>query len=286
MEKVGNLVLEDTVLHVFRGYFRSDIEDNDFSRLAVFLRDELKVHLLEKLPELCPIWPPLVKQEEGYIYHSGVKKIYSRVISGNDIPKTYLYRGINPVPEMLTNKEGCVEIYTRKNDITINIDRKYTSNGSSFICKNYKFDSVGNECEYYQEKNRLIISGLDSKIIYYVKADGTIEKIKGVSDYEIINFGKKDIVIITSHRFVIEKILYDLSEYDESSDFNEKKLLMMLRKYKTQKMVTLPYMLRKKIEKLKCEDDELLREIFLIIKTNKITVSAAKILEEAINDRY
>lgn len=286
MEYVGTITLDDITLYVFKGFFESDIQDYEFYKLALFLRNALRVHLLEKLPEIYPIWPPLIKQEEGYLYQPNIKKIYSRVISGNDVPKTYLYRGISPNPEILTNIEGCTEIYTRQNDITINIDRKYTSNGSVFICCTFKYNSVESEYNYYQQGNKLVISGLDSKIIYYIKVDGTIEKIKGVLHYEITDFGKKDIVIITSHRCVIDRIIYNLNEIVETSNFDEKELLIRLRKYKTQKLVNLPYQLRKRLKKFDCTDDELLREVSLLLRTNKITNPAIRVIEEVLNGKY
>lgn len=67
MKRVGNLILKDRKYSVFQGKFDSSISDSEFYGLTTYLREALKVHLLEKQPTFIPIWPPCLKTENGYI---------------------------------------------------------------------------------------------------------------------------------------------------------------------------------------------------------------------------
>ena len=50
------------------------------------------VLLLEKKPEFVPMWPPVIKYEDGYVVDENVKTVYGYISSGNEEPKVYEFK--------------------------------------------------------------------------------------------------------------------------------------------------------------------------------------------------
>lgn len=285
MSLVGKLILKNATWNVFKGVFSSEISDYEYVSLTNFLRDRLRVHLIEKVPEVLPLWPPVIKDDEGYKYKSGCKKIFGRVISGNDEPKAYLYRDISTNPEDLKIQNGIVEVYTRKSNIVINIDRKYISGGSSFSVID-KYDVKGSPslcCEF--ESNVLRISGLNSKSIFIYRVNGEIVEIKNEEEVEIVDLKDGDRVIVIGHNHIFLNICILLDKIAVNDGINERELLYFMNKYQNTKKVILPYKLRQQLIKLKIREKEVANMIAAILDRNEICYPLIKIMEGYSNDR-
>ena len=129
MNKVGQLKLKDTQYNVFLGTFSSLLDDSSFSRLAKFLRESLRVNLLEKQPAFIPLWPPCLRTEDGYITSPSTKYIFGHIESGNEVPKMYVYRGIKAIPDESIINDEVTKVVLSSEETYINIDRKYVSSG-------------------------------------------------------------------------------------------------------------------------------------------------------------
>lgn len=126
MKRVGDLILKDNKYHVFRGSFDSSISDMEFDRLTTYLRETLKVHLLEKQPTFIPVWPPCLKTENGYNAKENDRWLYGLVESGNDNPKMYVYRGINAIPDQTDLNDGMAKVLIDATDTYISMPYAYS----------------------------------------------------------------------------------------------------------------------------------------------------------------
>ncbi|MBO8463101.1 MAG: hypothetical protein IAC13_04135 [Firmicutes bacterium] len=283
MEKVGKIQLLDLQLNVFKGRFRSNIGDFEFRFLANFLRENMKLHLLEKTPEFVPVWPPLIKQEEGYIYPKECNRIYGNVVSGNDNPKTYLYRGIMPVPETLVKNGNIAEFVPNECNVVVNIDRKYVSGGASFIPGIKRIEANSNECSVIQNGHKIEISNMDSKEVFLIQKNGSIEKIKNISWTQFDDLVSGDVIEIVSHRCFVKHIICKFEEEKVTRNINEKEILNIILKYRKASKVQLPYTLRRKLESCRFKNILLKNEINEMKKSNMIAVPLVAILEDYIN---
>ena len=249
MEKCGRLILRGDALNVFRGSFSSDISDIEFSYLASYLRANLKIHLLEKQPEFVPIWPPVIKTEEGYIVNNYEQNIYGYVVSGNDIPKVYVYYGISKIPNQidLNNHLTCVRMWGE--EVFINIDRKYVSNGTLLLKRQRRI--AANEPEVYMRNNdayipvegsstykncsKLLLKASHPTEFILIRKNGRIEKSSGIGEYAFDDLQNGDLLYVLQHRNLkniitvsIEKTARNLAVYDEQ-------LYCLYKKYKDAK---------------------------------------------------
>lgn len=112
-----------------------NVSTADTSRFFIinsYVKRTFGVWLLEKVPELIPLWPPVVLQEE-MVPVVQTDKVYCSVISGNDDPKVYLYTpsGVNEVSVYAQGISRTVTIPLR-NDLSVSVDRKYIGRELNF----------------------------------------------------------------------------------------------------------------------------------------------------------
>lgn len=137
MECCGSLLLTNEYYQIFKGQFETDITDEKvFRRLADFLQKNLHVYLLEKPSEVIPIWPPCVKNMDGFSVEESSGMLNCLVKSGNEVPSVYAYYGKNSCEELeyrkLENDVKLIQVGNRNDnmdEILINVDRKNVSNG-------------------------------------------------------------------------------------------------------------------------------------------------------------
>ena len=110
----------------------STADSSRFSLINSYIKHTFGVWLLEKVPELIPLWPPVVFQEEMAPVVQ-TDKVYCSVISGNDDPKVYLYTpsGVNEVDVYKHGTNKTVTIPLR-NDLSVSVDRKYIGRELNF----------------------------------------------------------------------------------------------------------------------------------------------------------
>lgn len=299
MEKCGRLILRDNVFNVFRGSFSSDISDAEFSYLAAYLWTNLKVHLLEKQPEFVPIWPPVVKTEDGYIVDNKVRNIYGYVISGNDAPKVYAYHDVSNVPEQIGMNGHLACVGIGGEDAFVSIDRRFVSNGTLFLKR--KRTVTANKPEIYirNGNERILAEGFSmcngyTKILFesghhtefiLVRKKGMMESNSGIGEFAFEDLQAGDTIYVLQHRNLknvivmsIEKAVGNVAVYDEQ-------MYCLFKKYKGTKRVKLPYKLRMQLYGIK-EQTILAKNYFdEVLKSNSISAIMMKILGEILNEK-
>lgn len=299
MEKCGRLILKDNILNVFRGSFSSDISDTEFSYLASYLRTNLKIHLLEKQPEFVPIWPPVIKTEEGYIVNNNEQNVYGYVVSGNDIPKVYAYHGISKIPDEIDMNGHLTCIRMWGQDVFINIDRKYVSNGilllkrQRTVAANKPEVYIWNDDEYipvdesstYKNCTKVLFKSSHRTEFILVRKNRQIEKRGGIGGYFFDNLQDGDLIYVLQNRNLKGIITVSIEKNIGNVTISDEQLYWLFKKYKGTKKVKLPYKLRIQIYEVK-DQIGLAREFLNdILKSNSISTVMIKVLEEMLNEQ-
>lgn len=291
MKRVGDLILKDNKYHVFQGSFDSSISDMEFDRLTTYLRETLKVHLLEKQPTFIPVWPPCLKTENGYKAKEKDRWLYGHVESGNDNPKMYVYRGVNAIPDQTDLSDGMAKVLIAATDTYISIDRKYVSGGVNIV--KHEFNIFEKEIKLelnHEEKIRgyeklelhnseeVIEIKLPYEFDYiFLKRDGDYIYKKGVKEIRLENIDDHDCLFITSNQTV-----YFVFEFQVEEDVNcqkeisEDTILKIIQFYKNAKKVKIPYQYQVKLRRNYVDS----LEIKKLLKQDEIPVPVLKILEE------
>lgn len=290
MKRVGNLILKDGKYCVFRGKFDSSISDSEFSGLTTYLRESLKVHLLEKQPAFIPIWPPCLKTENGYVTKKNNRWIYGRVESGNDDPKMYVYRGINVIPEQANLKDGVAKVLITSSDTYISIDRKYVSGGVDILKHDFQINEKYISLEINQERKSrgyesidVANSKEDVKILLpyefdyiYLKKSGEATYKKRVKEILLESVTNQDWLIIISNQTVYFAFKFNVDgETNCENGLSEEELLKAILFYAHTKKVKIPHKYQVKLHK-KFKNSADIRKL---LKQDEIPVPVLKILE-------
>lgn len=290
MKRVGQLILKDSKYSVFHGIFDSTISDLEFSRLTTYLRESLKVHLLEKQPEFKPIWPPCLKTESGYIIKNNNRWIYGRVESGNDDPKMYVYRGISAVPEQVNLKDGIAKVLIISADTYISIDRKYVSGGANILKHEFKINEQcisleinqemktrGYECIDWDKSRGAVEIKLPYEFDYiYLKKNGDSTYKKRVTEIILEDVTNQDRLIISSNQTVYFAFEFDVvEELDCDNGLSEEELLKAIQSYAYVKKIKIPYMYKIKLHKKFGNSVEVKK----LLKQDEIPIPVLKMLE-------
>ncbi len=299
MKKCGRLILKDTTLNVFCGTFLSDISDAEFNYLTSYLRTNLKIHLLEKQPEFVPIWPPVVKTEDGYIVNSKEHSVYGYVVSGNDNPRIYVYQGIRKIPDELNavNHLTCVKVWDK--EALVNIDRKYVSNGTLLLERPRVI--ITNDAEIYEliddeyispkkdnlyrNCNRILFKVGHPTDFILVRKSGQIEQNGGIGEYIFEDLRDGDLIYVLQNRYLVNLLVISIEKQQADMSINDEELYRLLKTFKGTKKVKLPHKLRIQIYEI--QDKVTLSKKYLdnILKSNNISTAMIKVLEEMLNEK-
>ncbi len=294
MKKCGCLILKDDILNVFCGTFSANISDIEFSYLASYLRSKLKIHLLEKQPEFVPIWPPVVKTEDGYIVNSKEQSVYGYVVSGNDNPRIYVYQGIRKIPDELNsvNRLTCVKVWDR--EALVNIDRKYVSNGTLLLKRpkviitndteiyeliDDEYISLQTE-NFYRNCNRILFKVGHRTDFILVRKSGQIEQNGGIGEYIFEDLKEGDLIYVLQNRYLVNLLVISIEKQQVDTRISDEELYRLLKTFKRTKKVQLPHKLRIQIYEI--QDKVTLSKNYLdnILKRNSISTAMIKALEE------
>lgn len=294
MKKCGRLILKDATLNVFCGTFSSNISDTEFNNLTSYLRSYLKIHLLEKQPEFVPIWPPVVKTEDGYIVNSKEQSVYGYVVSGNDTPRIYVYQGIKKIPDELNsvNHLTCVKVWDQ--EALVNIDRKYVSSGTLLLKRpraiitneseiyeliNDEYISLQKE-NSYRNCNRVLFKVGHQTDFILVRKSGQIEQKGGIGEYIFEDLQDGDLIYVLQNRYLVNLIAVFIEKRQFNTSISDEELYHLLKVFKGAKKVQLPHELRIQIYKI--QDKFTLSKNYLdnILKSNCISMAMIKVLEE------
>lgn len=301
MKKCGRLILKDNVLNVFCGSFSSDLSDAEFSYLTSYLRSNLKIHLLEKQPEFIPIWPPVVKTEDGYIINNREQSVYGYVVSGNDNPRIYVYQGIRKIPDedelVSANHLTCVRVWDQ--EALVNIDRKYVSSGTLLLKRSRNiisndtdvYELINDECVALEKGNIcrncnkiLFQSGHQTDFIL-VRKSGRIEKNGGIGEFIFEDLQDGDLIYVLQNRLLISILAVSIEKHQENLTISDEELFRLFRKFNGTKKVKLPHKVR--IRMYEIQEKVTMSRNYLddILKSNSISTAMIKILEEILNEQ-
>lgn len=291
MKRVGDLILKDMKYSVFQGTFDSSVSDMEFSRLTTYLRESLKVHLLEKQPDFIPVWPPCLKTENGYTTAKNNRWLYGRVQSGNDDPKMYVYRGISAIPEQEELEDGVAKVLMSSTDTYISIDRKYVSGGVNVFKHDFQLVGKRIDIEINQQiKGRgydnIELQGRSENIeiklpyefdLIYLKKNGESIYKKHIKDIVLENIANHDCILMTSNQMVYFVFEFEVDEVvGDESLLNQEKLFEAIRFYTNTKKVKIPHQYRIKLYKNYGNSIEIQK----LLRQDEIPVPVLKILEE------
>lgn len=110
---------------------------NRYRYVEKYLQKEFGVRLLQTLPELIPLWPPVTEQGVR-IPVMGRTKMFCAVSSGNDVPNVYRYDGTDVFPMPVKREESgsyTVVFPVDSQEMLLSVDRKYAGREVSFQAK-------------------------------------------------------------------------------------------------------------------------------------------------------
>lgn len=246
MKIVGHLRCDHNDFNVFYGNFNENLSDTHFSLLSAYLRGNLKLYLLEKQPEFIPIWPPVIKTNDGYKVTSDTKEIWGSVISGNEVPKIYSFHGCNSVPIDCKINNQLSKVSINDKLVYVNIDRKFVSSGAYFfrgtnatIGHSNQVYLKGNDSEdilkpgiHINDQKSFMLSE-DNRNQYYKLNDlGQIEDITSKLNSYIPICNSESIYII-QNGLLRYLILSSIAELKQENNLTVEELMKILQRYQS-----------------------------------------------------
>ncbi len=144
----GKISLGSSVLTIYKIEIQVSLDENGrYAEISRYFKREFGVWLLERQPELIPLWPPVVEQDV-FIPISDKEDLICSISSGNDFPNVYIYsdRGVTLLPK---NKENAhlLEINVGRKPIVLSVDRKYVGREATFVLKDiYRIKNTHEIC--------------------------------------------------------------------------------------------------------------------------------------------
>ncbi len=288
--KIGSILLGDQSFSVFKILIDSRVSDHGFKWISSFLLRTFNIHLLEKVPQLTPIWPPVVKRKEGYLYEKKHSKgvLFGHIDSGNMDPSVYQYLGNHSDPivvNTIQDKVARIRLATEK--VFINIDRKYVSGGMYLEAGVVDYlNGSATEAVLLNDESEDIscsIVGLSSGKIK-IESDSEIDVIH-ISPYSIgiLATGIREFSVIIQHgetlillqnNIVKALLCYPRGEIDKHKSMGPIRDLML--KYPYSYKVKIPEKIRISLKQLGDEYPEIQK----IISEGYISIPLLRYLEE------
>lgn len=134
----------------------STSDESRFTFINNYLKQAFGVWLLEKVPELIPLWPPVVERDT-LSPTTQTERVFCSVVSGNETPRVYAYTA-SGVSELRINQDDKCRtvIIPTCEDVAVSVDRKYVGRELNF--------SKGREC-ISEAEVKLSITGLDGETL-------------------------------------------------------------------------------------------------------------------------
>ena len=161
---IGKLDIGQTSYEVYKVEIKISTDDKvSFSSVRDYFKQYFGVWLLEYPPELVPIWPPVIQQQDYLIPVTNNKKILCAISSGNAHPNVYSYSeyGVEKINKNINDYNGVktIEVVSGKRPVTLSVDIKYVGREVSFLSKSIS------ESKYYYEtdiKNKSTVLSWDN----------------------------------------------------------------------------------------------------------------------------
>ncbi|UZW13462.1 hypothetical protein OSC52_16700 [Clostridium pasteurianum] len=300
MKLCGNLILKDEKYYVFKGNFNANLlNERQFRQLADYLRNYMKIFLLDKQPEVIPLWPPCVRVGDGYDVLDIEKNMFCNVISGNETPKVFVYQGSNIYPsEILIKKTSAensmISFRVSSNATLINVDRKMISTGTCFKYRKMELKELESEIleivnSEYCDVNSLHQIRTDKELKFYTPTDvevirvddkGNISKSKSIDGIlEIKKLKNQDKIYILSHnRLIYSADIQRDKNRGTEIDYDDTKLYNFLKVHNRDVRVVMPVSVRKVIIKMLISYCASKKYLYDYLEKNTIPVTVARLL--------
>lgn len=292
MEKVGVLGLKEDKWYVYKGHFTSSLVDYQYEQLCQYLRNNLKVHLLEKKPEFIPIWPPVTKCEDGYLVDDNISNLYGFISSGNEEPKVYEFKGNNAIYNELSVKDNVARVSMDTDETVLNIDRKYISNGVVLLKEKLKYEFVSTAILAENGEESISIEGVlalksagvrisgdipfDTAII---RDSGEITTNTGMRGVLVDDFDEKDVILVMVSQRLIGILYNEGIESNIESDIDLEKILKCIVSNRSKEIMNIPFRVRKRLICLLNRNEVLDREIQRVLRKNMISRPVINFIE-------
>jgi len=125
---IGSIRLNNEDFNVYEMSINLTLEDAArYSLINSYFKNHYGVWLLETLPEIFPLWPPVVERD---VTIPAIRKnnIYCSVTTGNSEPTVYSYNGnsANPVPVYSDGHNNhTLKLPLYSSELVVSVDRKY-----------------------------------------------------------------------------------------------------------------------------------------------------------------
>lgn len=224
IKRVGSIYLNRLNYSVYEMEVNSNVSDESrFNLINNYLKRTFGIWLLEKVPDLIPLWPPVVERDMlSPIIQTGSS--FCAVISTNENPKVFTYIADNVRELSVTQHNGCgtVSIPTN-NDVAVSVDRKYVGRELAFSKEQVHIsgaevefwlaDTEGSILNEHNITSKSIESGFE--VFANTKAELYVQSYDNV--YQRVEIRKKQVqvselrypysVILVSEGVIIKKLL-------------------------------------------------------------------------------
>lgn len=256
-ELCGKLSLTNCTYNIFRVVFKSRISDGDFEVLSRYLLKELKVHLLEKVANLTPIWPPVIRQGDRFVVSENIPVIYSAVESGNAFPVVFGYYKNNPVPLYLTSGNSpIISLPIEQQHQYFTVDRKNVSTGliiekgswaEDSCCRSISLvvngESITTPGELKHHESNIVINMAPGADVV-IKRKNSIEIYKKLKDYEVKSLTPCDKVFIFNNAEFLLLVQREESGGTYEALTNTEELECLFKRYESTYKVPIPLKIR------------------------------------------
>ncbi len=197
-EECGKLRVGNDLFYVLRIQINVSLDDKtQFAVIDKYLKSHFGVWLVECLPELIPLWPP-VFQSESLSPVACKPKVCCAVSSSSAIPSVFVYSD-SGVSEVKVNKSingiNTIDVRVGGRPVTLSVDRKYVGREVSFLMKSQPQCDFDYRFELGDRKgNRFPWKDINSKLLsddFVVFSNSRMELYVGTSNKELRRFPLK-----------------------------------------------------------------------------------------------
>ncbi|MDL2257546.1 hypothetical protein LJC42_00105 [Eubacteriales bacterium OttesenSCG-928-K08] len=176
VERVGSIRLNETIFSVYLASINVSVNDEyRYTEINNYLKTHFGVSLLETMPGLIPLWPPIAEQDV-LIPVKNASIVYCAVSSGNSVPKVYTYKASN-VALLTVHQNGndlnTVMVPMGATETVVSVDRKYAGRELVFQSKPLSLSNFAYDISL--EKQGEVLVDLDSLTASVLSSDLTLK---------------------------------------------------------------------------------------------------------------
>lgn len=262
-----------------------------FNNINTYFYNSFGVQILEKLPEIISIWPPVIKEDN--IFSTSKNYLICAVTSGNDCPKVYAYNNKNTEEKKFEKTSNGIYLIKTKlsnNPISFSVDRKYVGREITFLSKETIYSDHENKIELVNNQREVIFkdnieNNLSSRE-FMVKSNAKFNLHIGTKDkmYSSKAIRRKEVNItftkeISELLFEVEDAIFRYIKFDEENSNNKlnDNNAIPLQLFHKGALVPIPRWFEARLRKFKQNNENEIYEFLLSnIKNGKIPLEIIK----------